>query len=380
MARAGGITNAVNVGIAVQADWENREFISHISINVRKLFDFLVQFEATTKSKLATLNEKLDILERRLELLEIQVSTATANPALFNGKHEKEIAFCPYVLQLFSRASSSSLTMWAMHGLKAPLGTVHISSAKSLPPLIPGYVIFSTLKISYYEDECSSLLIPPKMVSVAACLGSGKNLGSEEFYNSKKLTCAVKKARSLPMMQRRQCSGMQRLLELLYLRLEKLHFAIAIVILQWLWQPVGGVLKMVLSVTAGYRREGIRSEPDAGDLSSWLQFMISELNPQQPFTPNNHPFSLTTTTQVYDNDLSFDSDLIAIPEAIQQEKMKLAEALLEKIGFLAVSQAGAMGKDIKDSRKCTTYPMTDLLVFGHASQSESHWHTRSAVS
>ncbi|KAJ0526555.1 putative protein BRICK1 [Helianthus annuus] len=44
MARAGGITNAVNVGIAVQADWENREFISHISLNVRQLFDFLVQF------------------------------------------------------------------------------------------------------------------------------------------------------------------------------------------------------------------------------------------------------------------------------------------------------------------------------------------------
>ncbi|RAL46633.1 unnamed protein product [Cuscuta campestris] len=84
MARAGGITNAVNVGIAVQADWENREFISNISLNVRRLFDFLVQFEATTKSKLASLNEKLDTLERRLELLEVQVSTATANPALFN--------------------------------------------------------------------------------------------------------------------------------------------------------------------------------------------------------------------------------------------------------------------------------------------------------
>ncbi|VFQ75386.1 unnamed protein product [Cuscuta campestris] len=84
MARAGGITNAVNVGIAVQADWENREFISNISLNVRRLFDFLIQFEATTKSKLASLNEKLDTLERRLELLEVQVSTATANPALFN--------------------------------------------------------------------------------------------------------------------------------------------------------------------------------------------------------------------------------------------------------------------------------------------------------
>ncbi|KAH7566790.1 hypothetical protein JRO89_XS08G0235500 [Xanthoceras sorbifolium] len=73
----------LNVGIAVQADWENREFISHISLNVRRLFEFLVHFEATTKSKLASLNEKLDTLERRLELLEFQVGTASANPHLF---------------------------------------------------------------------------------------------------------------------------------------------------------------------------------------------------------------------------------------------------------------------------------------------------------
>ncbi|XVF59145.1 hypothetical protein PTKIN_Ptkin07bG0252200 [Pterospermum kingtungense] len=84
MARAGGITNPKNVGIAVQADWENREFISHISLNVRRLFDFLLQFEATTKSKLASLNEKRDTLERRLELLEVQVSIASANPSLFS--------------------------------------------------------------------------------------------------------------------------------------------------------------------------------------------------------------------------------------------------------------------------------------------------------
>ncbi|CAL9755766.1 unnamed protein product [Musa acuminata subsp. burmannicoides] len=133
MARAGGITNAVNVGIAVQADWENREFISNISLNVRRLFDFLLQFgtslvlsslptncccgsdpvifiamgcfifvmrllkspdrdipsrfcaspEATTKSKLAALNEKLDILEHRLEVLEVKVSSATTNPSVF---------------------------------------------------------------------------------------------------------------------------------------------------------------------------------------------------------------------------------------------------------------------------------------------------------
>ncbi|KAJ4775501.1 Protein BRICK1 [Rhynchospora pubera] len=84
MARAGGISNPVNVGIAVQADWENREFISNISLNVRRLFEFLLQFEATTKSKLASLNEKLDVLERKLEVLEVQVSSATTNPSVFN--------------------------------------------------------------------------------------------------------------------------------------------------------------------------------------------------------------------------------------------------------------------------------------------------------
>ncbi|XP_072952015.1 protein BRICK 1-like [Typha angustifolia] len=73
MARAGGITNPVNV-------WESREFIP---LNVRRLFEFLLQFEATIKSKMATLNEKLDILERRLEVLEVQVSSVTTNPSLF---------------------------------------------------------------------------------------------------------------------------------------------------------------------------------------------------------------------------------------------------------------------------------------------------------
>ncbi|TVU27594.1 hypothetical protein EJB05_19087 [Eragrostis curvula] len=72
MGRGGGMGNPVNVGIAVQADWENREFISNISLNVRRLFDFLIRFEATTKSKLASLNEKLDTLERKLEVLEVQ--------------------------------------------------------------------------------------------------------------------------------------------------------------------------------------------------------------------------------------------------------------------------------------------------------------------
>lgn len=47
------------------------------------LINVLVSLEATTKSKLASLNEKLDTLERRLEMLEVQVSTASANSSLF---------------------------------------------------------------------------------------------------------------------------------------------------------------------------------------------------------------------------------------------------------------------------------------------------------
>ena len=42
--------NPVNVGIAVQADWENREFISNISLNVRRLFDFLLRFGQLDRS------------------------------------------------------------------------------------------------------------------------------------------------------------------------------------------------------------------------------------------------------------------------------------------------------------------------------------------
>ena len=50
MGRGGGMGNPVNVGIAVQADWENREFISNISLNVRRLFDFLLRFGQLDRS------------------------------------------------------------------------------------------------------------------------------------------------------------------------------------------------------------------------------------------------------------------------------------------------------------------------------------------
>ncbi|KAJ7556990.1 hypothetical protein O6H91_05G107400 [Diphasiastrum complanatum] len=65
-------------GIAVQEDWDNRQFSNVLSLNVRCLFEFLLQFDkqGTTRSKLAILNDKLKMMERRLEVLEAQTSTA----------------------------------------------------------------------------------------------------------------------------------------------------------------------------------------------------------------------------------------------------------------------------------------------------------------
>ena len=39
-----GINNSVAVGIAVQSDWDNRHFSSSLTLNVRRLFEFLLQF------------------------------------------------------------------------------------------------------------------------------------------------------------------------------------------------------------------------------------------------------------------------------------------------------------------------------------------------
>ncbi|KAL2630369.1 hypothetical protein R1flu_015055 [Riccia fluitans] len=44
------MNNSVSVGIAVQADWDNRHFSNSLSLNVRRLFEFLLQFETSTKT------------------------------------------------------------------------------------------------------------------------------------------------------------------------------------------------------------------------------------------------------------------------------------------------------------------------------------------
>ncbi|KAH6827756.1 GRAS family transcription factor family protein [Perilla frutescens var. hirtella] len=114
------------------------------------------------------------------------------------------------------------------------------------------------------------------------------------------------------------------------------------------------------------------------DLSSWLESMISGLNPMPDF---DSFLESSTNRTVSDSDLTaipgeaasrapaakklklsparpvvlVDSQsqemgirlvhsLMACAEAVQQQNFKLAEALVKNIGFLAVSQAGAMRK------------------------------------
>ncbi|KAG6410410.1 hypothetical protein SASPL_128469 [Salvia splendens] len=104
------------------------------------------------------------------------------------------------------------------------------------------------------------------------------------------------------------------------------------------------------------------------DLSSWLQSMISALNPTPDFDSDltaipgkavcpspQSPLlkKLKLSTPVTESIVMIDSQengirlvhsLMACAEAVQRENFKLAEALVKNIGFLAVSQAGAMRK------------------------------------
>lgn len=65
------------IGPAVQADWENREFSESVKLNIRRIYDFISELEAATRSKLAQLNEKLSSLERKVDLLEAQIQGAS---------------------------------------------------------------------------------------------------------------------------------------------------------------------------------------------------------------------------------------------------------------------------------------------------------------
>jgi hypothetical protein len=48
-----------NSHAAIQTDWDNRDFVETIELNIMAITDFLNRFERTTKSKLAMVNGKM---------------------------------------------------------------------------------------------------------------------------------------------------------------------------------------------------------------------------------------------------------------------------------------------------------------------------------
>ncbi len=58
------------LGDKVQADWDQREFVEVVQLNVMKTISFLNQFDSTIREKIANLNEKLNKLERAVEYCE----------------------------------------------------------------------------------------------------------------------------------------------------------------------------------------------------------------------------------------------------------------------------------------------------------------------
>ena len=79
--------------VPIQKDWEVREIVEVVQLNVMQIASFLNRFDNSVRSKLSTLNEKLTRLERALELCEAAVKVAKADPAVtkdYDGEEEEE--------------------------------------------------------------------------------------------------------------------------------------------------------------------------------------------------------------------------------------------------------------------------------------------------
>jgi hypothetical protein len=63
--------------IQVQKDWDDREFVEIIQLNILKITSFLNQFDLSIRYKMSTLNEKLNKLERTIEYVECAFKTST---------------------------------------------------------------------------------------------------------------------------------------------------------------------------------------------------------------------------------------------------------------------------------------------------------------
>lgn len=58
----------------IEKDWANREYIEIICGSIKKISDFLNNFDVSTRGKIHMLNERLTMLERKIEYFEARVS------------------------------------------------------------------------------------------------------------------------------------------------------------------------------------------------------------------------------------------------------------------------------------------------------------------
>ena len=58
----------------IPRDWENREYIEYICVSIKKITDFLNDFELCSRAKLNKLSEKLLILERKVDYIEARIT------------------------------------------------------------------------------------------------------------------------------------------------------------------------------------------------------------------------------------------------------------------------------------------------------------------
>ena len=76
--------------VPIQKDWEVREIVEVVQLNVLQIASFLSRFDNSVRSKLSALNEKLTRLERALELCEAAAKVVKADPSIFKDNGEED--------------------------------------------------------------------------------------------------------------------------------------------------------------------------------------------------------------------------------------------------------------------------------------------------
>ena len=69
------------IRVAVEKDFQNREFSQNISLGMMRIVRFLNTFHSNVRGRLADLNQKLTQLERRLVFIENQLKACDENTA-----------------------------------------------------------------------------------------------------------------------------------------------------------------------------------------------------------------------------------------------------------------------------------------------------------